>query len=79
MSLGRPIITSAWPLLRSYFAKGALHVDNSADGIERAVTTLHDRYEELVHEIGELRDIRRAEWAERKESLRRLVVGEAAS
>ena len=79
LSLGRPIITSAWPLLRSYFAKGTLHVDNSADGIERAVTTLHDRYEELVHEIGELRDIRRAEWAERKESLRRLVVGEAAS
>ena len=78
LSMGRPIITSDWPLLRSYFATGTLHVDNTADGIRRAVMTLLERQGQLVTEIEALRDLRRAEWAERKKALTRLVDGAAA-
>ena len=73
LSLGRPIITSDWPLLRSYFDQGTLHVDNTADGIQRAVTELTGRYDQLVQEIEALRELRRSEWAVRKQGLMRLI------
>jgi len=47
LSLGRPIITSDWPLLRTYFSKGAVYVDADADAIRRGVEEMvfhHDRY-----------------------------------
>lgn len=73
LSLGRPIITSDWPLLRSYFAQGTLHVDNTADGIERAVITLVGQHDRLAREVEALRDERRAEWQERRAALMNLV------
>jgi glycosyltransferase involved in cell wall biosynthesis len=73
LSLGRPIITSDWPLLRSYFVQGTLHVDNTADGIERAITTLMKEHNRLVREVEVLRDSRRSEWKERREALKNLL------
>jgi len=73
LSLGRPIITSDWPILRSYFGQGALFVDNTADGIQRAVTKLTEQYDSLVHEVEALREVRRAEWTTRKMALEQLV------
>lgn len=78
LSLGRPVITSDWPLLRGYFTHGTLYVDNTAGGIQRAVTKLIEDYDRLVQEIAALRDRRRSEWNERKEALRRLVAGKTA-
>jgi glycosyltransferase involved in cell wall biosynthesis len=62
LSMGRPIITSDWPLLRSYFHKGTVHVAADATSIRRGVERLvegHDRYRE---EILALREEQAREW-----------------
>jgi glycosyltransferase involved in cell wall biosynthesis len=62
LSMGRPIITSDWPLLRQYFSKGTVHVGADASSIRRGVERLlrdHDRYSQ---EILALRDEQAHEW-----------------
>jgi glycosyltransferase involved in cell wall biosynthesis len=62
LSVGRPIITSRWPLLRSYFRQGTVHVDNTAAGIHAGVEQMrvgHPRYE---REIQGLQAQQREEW-----------------
>jgi glycosyltransferase involved in cell wall biosynthesis len=73
LSIGRPIITSNWPLLRDYFRKGTVHVDNGAIGIRdgvRAMMRDHSRYEA---EIASLQVEQRREWVRALGSLVRLV------
>jgi glycosyltransferase involved in cell wall biosynthesis len=73
LSMGRPIITSDWLLLRDYFRKGTVHVDNGAIGIRdgvRAMMRDHSRYEA---EITSLQGEQRREWASVLGSLVRLV------
>jgi glycosyltransferase involved in cell wall biosynthesis len=73
LSMGRPIITSDWPLLRDYFRKGTVHVDGSPIGIRdgvRAMMRDHSRYEA---EIASLQVEQRREWARALGSLVRLV------
>jgi hypothetical protein len=60
--MGRPIITSDWPLLRRYFHKGTVHVDADATSIRRGIERLvkdHARYRE---EILQLRAEQAREW-----------------
>lgn len=62
LSMGRPIITSDWPLLRRYFHKGTVHVDADATSIRRGIERLvkdHARYRE---EILQLRAEQAREW-----------------
>jgi hypothetical protein len=73
LSLGRPIITSDWPLLRSYFAAGTVHVDNTAPGIASGVRRLVSDLDTYHAEIDELRTLRRAEWDERRRAILALV------
>ncbi len=73
LSLGRPIITSDWPLLRSYFAAGTVHVDNSAPGIAAGVRRLAADLKTYRAEVGELRGLRRAEWDERRRAILALI------
>ena len=39
MSLGTPVVTLTWPILRGYFSRGTVHVEHDpaaiADGIAR--------------------------------------------
>ena len=52
--MGRPVITSAWPLLKGYFADGAVFVDNTARGIREAVQELfrdHARYQQGIERM----------------------------
>jgi glycosyltransferase involved in cell wall biosynthesis len=78
VSLGRPIITSDWPLLRDYFDKGTVHVDNSAAGIRAGVVQLQAEHGRLLDEISELQAERRVEWREKQAALVALVEDEAA-
>jgi glycosyltransferase involved in cell wall biosynthesis len=55
MSIGIPIITSDWPVLRSIFYKGTVFVDNSVDGIMAGVKTALSNTMKLKQEINELR------------------------
>jgi glycosyltransferase involved in cell wall biosynthesis len=62
LSMGRPIVTSDWPLLRQYFSKGTVHVGADAQsirlGVERVLRD-HDRYS---REILVLRDEQAHQW-----------------
>ncbi len=73
LSLGRPIITSDWPLLKDYFCQGTIHAKNTADGIRRAVVDMkryHRRYET---EIGVMQQEQQREWREHLEALVDLI------
>ncbi len=62
MSIGTPIITSDWPVLRSYFRTGTVHVDNSVEGIAQGIARMrtdHPRYRE---EMSALRQHQHEVW-----------------
>lgn len=74
LALGVPIITSDWPLLRSYFDRGTVHVDNSAESIHHGVLELvrgHDRY---VREIGALQLEQQRRWEQAGKALTEWLV-----
>jgi glycosyltransferase involved in cell wall biosynthesis len=73
LSLGRPIITSDWPLLRSYFSRGAVHVDNSVEGIANGVRRMVADVERHRADVATLRDLRLREWAERRRMILELI------
>ena len=77
LSLARPIVTSRWPLLESYFSAGTVHVDNTAAGIRDGVRTLMAHYGEYASAIGELRQRRWDEWLDRRSALIELVTDSA--
>jgi len=62
VALGKPLITSNWAPLRRYFNKGAIHVNNSAAEIVKAVQTVQQKKIELEHEMGLLREEKMREW-----------------
>jgi glycosyltransferase involved in cell wall biosynthesis len=41
VAVGKPLITSDWPVLREYFRRGALYVDNTPPQVLRARSRLH--------------------------------------
>ena len=69
LSLGRPIVTSDWPLLRDYFSAGTVHVQSSGESIAAGVERLMAGYGEYLAAIQRLSDQRRAEWAERRRAI----------
>jgi glycosyltransferase involved in cell wall biosynthesis len=58
MALEKPLITSDWPLLREVFARGTLHVDNSAEAITEAVRRIRETPEVFGAEMAAMRRIR---------------------
>jgi glycosyltransferase involved in cell wall biosynthesis len=73
VALGKPIITSDWPVLKEYFDKGTIHVDNSAQSIRKAVTTMQTERERLENEIVVLQKERWQEWEHKGAALRELL------
>ncbi len=69
LSLGRPIITSHWPLLRSYFHAGTVHVDNTPSGIREGVVEMRRSHARFEEEIAALQLEQRDEWATALETL----------
>jgi glycosyltransferase involved in cell wall biosynthesis len=75
LSLGRPIVTSDWPLLRGYFERGAVHVGSTPDAIRDGVRRLRDDYDRFLAAVLDLREVRRREWQERRSALSALLGG----
>ena len=75
VSLGKPIITSNWPILKEYFDKGTLYVDNSAESIREAVITMQQERERLEKDILILQHERWQEWQHKYATLTELVEG----
>jgi glycosyltransferase involved in cell wall biosynthesis len=74
LSVGTPIVTSDWPLLRSYFSKGAVHVDGTESGISAGIRRLMADHDGYVAEIRALREQRCAEWADRRREIQDIVL-----
>lgn len=62
--LGKPIITSDWPILQEYFAEGTLHVANTAAGIRSGVLEMRRDHAKLQRGIAALQTRRRQTWEE---------------
>ena len=76
VSLGRPVLTSDWPILRAYFDKGTVFVDNTAAGIRQGLLRLQAGNAQLMAEIAILQEERRQEsffhlWSDRCQSVKR--------
>lgn len=74
LSLAKPIVTSDWPLLRAYFSEGTVHVDPTEAGISSGVRRLMADYDRYAAGISALRDVRSAEWAERRRAIREILL-----
>lgn len=73
MSLGTPVITSDWPLLRGHFDDGAVYVDNTSSGIAAGVGHIIEDNEAYRQAIARVREQRRVEWLTRKQALGELL------
>ena len=73
LSLGKPIITSQWPLLETYFNKGTVHVDNSVNGIRQGVETMRGAYGRYQTEIKQLQTEQQEEWQSKITLLTELI------
>lgn len=62
LSLGKPIITSDWPLLRAYFNQGTVHVANTSSTISQGVRTMHKNYAQYQAEIKALQIAQHSMW-----------------
>jgi len=73
LSLGKPIITSNWPLLQEYFRKGTVHVSNTSADIRLGVEAMRQDYPIFQAGIKELQIAQVREWETKVEELNRLV------
>lgn len=73
VSIGKPIITSNWPLLKEYFNMGTIHVDNTARGIREGVQTMREQRQTLEKEVAILKQKRWEEWHEKQKLLLRVI------
>ena len=73
LSMGTPIVTSDWPLLRDYFSRGTVHVAPTSDAISEGVETMKSDHERFVREIGELRSVQQKEWDAASAALASLI------
>lgn len=67
---GTPVIVSDWPLLRSAFDSGAIHVDNSVAAIVDGVRTMQRQHAEYRAGAAALRDRKLSIWADVAQTLR---------
>jgi glycosyltransferase involved in cell wall biosynthesis len=73
LSLGKPIITSDWPLLREYFCKGTVHVANTSQDIYEGVLAMIENHEMYRIGIMELQQDQQREWHEKITQLSKLM------
>src|SRR5690606_725885 len=77
--LAVPTIVSDWPVLRDNFAKGALLVDNTAEGLAECLGHARDRIGELRQGARELRADKLARWRDTRRQVERLLSQPRAS
>lgn len=71
--MGKPIVTSDWPLLRSYFHRGTVHVDNTSAGIRAGLLRMRAQHRQYQAEILELQELQRRQWQDRAAALGNLM------
>jgi glycosyltransferase involved in cell wall biosynthesis len=73
VAVGKPIITSDWPILRSSFHKGTIHIDNSISAIKDAVLVMQRDCKHLKQEILCLQHEKIEEWNEKYKLLIKML------
>ena len=73
LSLGKPIITSDWPILRNYFHEGTVHVPNTAEGIRQGVQEMKASYPSFHAGIDALQKEQQQEWQSKTNQLVDLI------
>jgi glycosyltransferase involved in cell wall biosynthesis len=73
LSMGKPIITSHWPLLQEYFKQGTVHVDNTSSGIRSGLYEMKSHYDRYLSGIRDLQVSQQAEWQKKVRELAALV------
>ncbi len=71
--LGKPLITSKGPVLESYFNRGTVHVDNTADKIVQAVEKIRDQRANFEADMRSLQAVRGPEWWKKAQDLLNLI------
>jgi glycosyltransferase involved in cell wall biosynthesis len=70
VAVEKPLITSDWPVLKSYFSAGALYVDNSPESIRNAVMEADRCAERLRSEMRGLKRLLKRDWDDRFAAIR---------
>jgi glycosyltransferase involved in cell wall biosynthesis len=73
VSLGTPLVTSDWPILREYFSRGTVHVANSVEGVREGVRYALEHEETLRREMADLKADLEAEWRQNAAELWELI------
>jgi glycosyltransferase involved in cell wall biosynthesis len=69
ITVGKPFITSDWPILREIFPQGTVHVENRAESIRRGIEDLRRDYPRYCREMGEMSRIREERWVRARQRL----------
>ena len=56
LALGRPIITSDWPVLKNIYSKGAICINNTSKNLVDAILEIKYNYSRYLNEMSELRE-----------------------
>ena len=73
VSLGKPLITSNWPYLQGFFAKGTIYVANSADSIRDGILLMQEKHKILAKEMMAFRQDGRREWDTQLAQLKQMI------
>ena len=76
VSLGTPLVTSDWPILREYFSRGTVHVANNVAGVRDGVRYALENEEVLRREMVDLKAALETEWQRSSAELWELVHSE---
>jgi glycosyltransferase involved in cell wall biosynthesis len=71
--IGKPLITSDWPILREYFNKGTIHVDNSIESIQEALIDMQKNLFNFKKDMISLQDEKRRLWHDKAKRLLDLI------
>jgi glycosyltransferase involved in cell wall biosynthesis len=66
---GTPVIVSDWPVLRQAFDEGAVHVDNTPDGIVRGIDEMRTHHRDYRQAAGQLKARKEARWKATRDRL----------
>lgn len=73
VSVGTPLITSDWPVLKDYFSLGTVHVPNTVEGIRLGILRAQSENSVLRGKMKQLQLQLQAEWEEKLEELQGLL------
>jgi hypothetical protein len=73
VSLGTPLITSDWPVLKEYFTLGTVHASNTVEGLSESVRYVKDNYTILKQDMLRAQEMLQSEWEQKYKELKSVI------